>query len=336
MTELNIRRRLYRRTLKRFVPAAFHQSVVRIMHRLRFMPIALHAEYSFWRVKKLPTQIMGPQYHRSRDILELNITYACNLTCYNCDRSCQQAPTGMHMTVAQIERFVSESVAADYRWTRISVIGGEPTIHPQFFEILSLLRKFRDEHSPKTVVEIRTNGYGPLVQSVISRIPSDIVIRNSGKDAKKKANPDFASFNISPGDVEAYKGSDFRNACYVTQYCGMGLGPTGYYQCGVATGMDRILGLNLGRQSLPQKDDDMHDLLDRLCRDCGYFKRRSSAFGYSIEAPFAGPVSSKTWDKAYDSYRRKKPLLVIYGQSTDNGDSPEEKDAGVELPGVRP
>ncbi len=264
----------------------------------------VNAEYNFWRVKKPATKLLGPQYRRSRDFIEIDITYACNLNCYNCNRSCEQAPTGEHMTIEQIERFVAESVAAGKRWKRIRLLGGEPTVHKNFFKILDSVRAYRDQHSPQTVIEVITNGHGEKVNAIIDKIPADVMINNTSKETK--VQPHFGSFNVAPIDVPEYQDADFRNGCWVIENCGFGLGPNGYYPCAIAGGIDRIFGWDLGRKSLPSADDSMEDLLERFCAHCGHFKRRP-------ETPLDGPVMSAIWQDAYARYRKQRPLLRRYG-----------------------
>jgi len=43
------------------------------------------------------------------------------------------------MSVEQIQKFINESVDNNVKWERIRVMGGEPTLHPDIFEILNLL-----------------------------------------------------------------------------------------------------------------------------------------------------------------------------------------------------
>ena len=43
------------------------------------------------RIRRVVTAVLGPQYHRSRDLIEIDITYLCNLYCNNCNRSVTQA-----------------------------------------------------------------------------------------------------------------------------------------------------------------------------------------------------------------------------------------------------
>src|SRR5262249_20587376 len=124
----------YQQYLKKRLPLRVQRILSRVA-RSRASEISqlVNAEYNFWRVQKPVTALLGPQYRRSRDFIEIDITYACNLNCYNCNRSCEQAPTGEHMTVEQVERFVAESVAAGKQWKRIRLLGGEPTVHKNFF-----------------------------------------------------------------------------------------------------------------------------------------------------------------------------------------------------------
>lgn len=269
------------------------------------------------RVSKAATAVLGPQYKRSRTLIEIDITYACNLNCFNCNRSCEQAPTGERMTVAQIQRFVDESVAAGSRWQRIRILGGEPTLHKQFFEILDVLRGYRDRHSPGTKIEVCTNGHGEKVNAVIARIPPDVAVNNTAKVSQEQES--FASFNVAPIDDPEFANADFRNGCSIMEYYGVGLGPSGYYQCTIAGGIDRIHGWDTGRRKLPTVDDSMEDLITKICRHCGHFKRRPAA---ELRAPLMSP----TWTAAYERYRREKPRLTLYGATTSSPVAPPPAD----------
>jgi hypothetical protein len=280
----------------------------------------IHAEYAFWRVKKSFTHTLGPQYRRSRTYLDIDITYACNLNCYNCNRSCEQAPTGEHVSVAQIKRVIDEWVAADYRWKRIRLLGGEPTVHKDFSVILHLLREYRDRWSPTTILEVITNGHGEKVQRAIAMIPDDVRVDNTSKETR--VQPHFGSFNVAPIDTREYRDADFGNGCWVIENCGTGLGPNGYYVCSVASGIDRIFGWDVGRRHLPLVTDDMVDHLERFCSHCGHFKRRP-------EPPLVRPLMSKVWTEAYARYRARRPNLTRYGGEDRPDEMLEPQDGSV-------
>jgi hypothetical protein len=229
----------------------------------------------------------------------------------------------MQLSVEQIQRFIRESIASRAHWSEIVLIGGEPTIHREFLTIIELVRAYRDQHSPSTRIEVFTNGYGTRTQRILAQLPADIHIENSAKTRRPYVEYHEA-FSVAPIDTDRYARSDFRNGCEITQKCGIGLGPSGYYPCGVASGIDRVFGWGIGRQSLPAVDDDMTDLLDRFCAVCGHFNRDRS------EAP-TSQLNSTTWVDAYSRYNSAESMLPIYGQSNVAVAPSKEEDASSDL-----
>ena len=70
----------------------------------------------------------------------LQITTKCNMTCEHCGFSCGKR--GKHGTYEQILENI-EFIEYEYADEMITIGGGEPTIHPRFFDILQIcLRKF--------------------------------------------------------------------------------------------------------------------------------------------------------------------------------------------------
>jgi len=264
-------------------------------------PVRRRAEQvrGWWRwlrVQRPVTRALGPRHARSRDRIEIDITWACNLRCFNCNRSCEQAPTGEGMTLAQVEAFVADTVARGKRWARIRVLGGEPTLHPDFLAILDRLRAWRDDHAPEAVIEVVSNGHGERVLAALAQVPVDVRVENTAKVGPRQP---FQSFNVAPADLPAYRGADYANGCPVTSSCGIGLTAGGYYPCAVAGGIDRVVGLGMGRTNLPADDDDMIDQLDAFCRRCGCFKRLR-------EDPLDRPLRSPLWEAAYGEWRRRQ------------------------------
>lgn len=283
---------LYKKYIKKIAPVQIHSILVKI--------------YSFtrdnYRVKKGVTKILGPLYKRSRDHLEIDITYYCNLKCYDCNRSCAQAPTNEHITAEQIKKLIKESISNNVQWKRIGILGGEPTLHPQLFEILNLLLDYKKIFSPKTQILLVTNGYGERVKETLSKIPKEIEIRDTRKTSI--IQPYFRSFNVAPIDQPGYRNADYSNGCQVMSTCGMGLTPYGYYPCAMAGGIDRVFGFDIGRKELPSPDDSMRDQLKVLCKLCGRFKHHNKLINPK--------AVSLTWEKAYEKYRAKRPVLTRY------------------------
>lgn len=243
--------------------------------------------------------------------IEIDITYECNLKCINCNRSSTQAPIKEGMSVEQIENFVSESIEINKKWKLINLLGGEPSIHKDFLQIINLiLNEYIDKHSPETILQVTSNGFGKLVQERLSKLPKHknlIIDYASFKD--ERIVPYFSPFNDAPIDKPDGNEKEYHKGCWVTSYCGIGLNQLGYYPCGVAGGIDRVFKLNLGVQSLKNVDESISRYLDTFCRFCGNFSDYEKNFGNFIprneKAALTKPITSESWKKAYKKYNGK-------------------------------
>src|SRR5262249_2729701 len=194
-------------------------------HWLHKRYVALNLRFYLWRAGPLPTRLFGPLWRRSRDLVEIDITYACNLKCFNCNRSCEQDPTADRMSLGQIRRFLKESQEREIQWKRIRLLGGEPTSHPEFLEIVNLVIDYRQKFSPRTRIEITTNGYGERANRMLALLPPVVQVINTAKITNLQQ--EFQTFNVAPIDVAEYQESDFSNGCLVTECCGIGVTPYG-------------------------------------------------------------------------------------------------------------
>ncbi|MBU1147432.1 MAG: radical SAM protein, partial [Candidatus Omnitrophica bacterium] len=111
---------------------------------------------SFVIVQKPVTKLLGPLFTRASKIIQIDVTYVCNLKCNNCVRSCKQAPTSQRMTVEQIKKFIKESIDNNIKWEKMRLMGGEPTLHPDILEIVQLLIDYRKIYCPNSIIEIVT------------------------------------------------------------------------------------------------------------------------------------------------------------------------------------
>lgn len=266
---------------------------------IRYLPRCL---YTFIRMQSPVTKLVGPLYHLNNKVITIEITYRCNLGCVNCDQSLGigQAPSNEEMTIEQIQKFVQESIDNHVKWNRIRVMGGEPTLHPRFFEILDVLLEYKQSYSPNTHIQISTNGYGEKVKLLLSKVPNEIMITNSAKESKIQLH---YPFNMAPKDSILYKYADYANGCWICSLGGMALTPYGYYPCGPSGGIDRIFGFDKGRKTLPSPDDPMLDDLRFFCQFCGHFK--CASFTYKA-------LMSLTWKRGYENYKRKRTRLSLY------------------------
>ena len=268
-----------------------------------------------WRVVRTSrplTQVLGYAHRPAADLIEIDVTFACNLRCLNCDRSCTQAPDAGRMTLAQVERFLDETRAARRRWRRVRVLGGEPMLHPDIDGILARLLAWRDTESPDTRLEVVTNGHGSHVREAIARVPPGVLVKDTRKVGR--VQPKFEAFNEAPCDDRRFAWADFAHGCWITEECGVGLNVYGYYPCAVAGGIDRVFGEGTGRAELPSEGDALRDELRRACARCGHF-RNGWWTPPDDRAPVEGEPQSPTWRDAYARSSRGKRRLPLYGAS---------------------
>lgn len=93
-----------------------------------------------------------PDHEQHSCLSLIEVTDRCNLTCPTCYAN--SSPTyGNHRTIEQIEFMLDAIVASEGEPDVVQISGGEPTIHPQFFEILDLAKTKPIKH-----LMVNTNG----------------------------------------------------------------------------------------------------------------------------------------------------------------------------------
>jgi len=131
------------------------------------------------------------EQHSCLTIVE--VTDRCNLACPTCYAS--SAPNyGNHRTLEEIEKMFDVIVANEGEPDVVQISGGEPTVHPQFFEILDIAKSKPIKH-----LMLNTNGI---------RIAKDI----SFVEKLASYMPDFEIYlqfdSFKPEVLEKLRGED--------------------------------------------------------------------------------------------------------------------------------
>ncbi len=93
-----------------------------------------------------------PDHEQHSCLTIIEITDRCNLTCPTCYAG--SSPThGRHRTLEEVKTMLDTIVANEREPDVVQISGGEPTLHPQFFEILDYAKTLPIKH-----IMVNTNG----------------------------------------------------------------------------------------------------------------------------------------------------------------------------------
>jgi hypothetical protein len=93
-----------------------------------------------------------PDHEQHSCLTIVEVTDRCNLTCPTC--YAESSPHhGRHRTLEEIEQMLDLVVANEGQPDVVQLSGGEPTVHPQFFEILDIAKQKPIRH-----LMVNTNG----------------------------------------------------------------------------------------------------------------------------------------------------------------------------------
>jgi len=230
--------------------------------------------------------------------VEIELTTDCDLKCYNCDRSCGQIEDGRKFSMSQLEFFLKENKDGFFKC--VALLGGEPTTHPRFFEIVDLFKEKKQRFA------LVTHGLGRDTELKIEYVEKKgFSVYNSEKTGKINI---FNFYNLAPIDF----GIEDVKPCGIPSSCGYGLTIHGYYPCGAGGAIDRIFGFNIGLESIEEITEEKTDLqLAQLCKYCGH----SPSLPKDASHTFPGQLNpmSPSWKKAYASFIENPPKMKIYG-----------------------
>lgn len=164
--------------------------------------------------------------------LEMQILLLCNWSCVACDQFSQHPKVNFvrdgTMEVWQVEVFKDELTRHNAYFGRVRVLGGEPTVHKDFKQIVALLASLVPEHLG--AVEVVSNGSRP---NKLAEVRGLAKIRVSGESQKEAAH--VANLLHTPRSL-GYSG----RMCNAPWHCGISLNRWGYFPCSSGAGIARL------------------------------------------------------------------------------------------------
>jgi len=194
---------------------------------------------------------------------------------------------------------LKECVQFNKSWTRITLTGGEPTMHDKFEEIVDIIMDYKKNYNPKLNAGTYTYHHPKFfykIKNVLKKYPNFEI-----KDTKK-INPRIHKIAIhnAPIDLEPEKHNKdhlYYGCNEGARLCGLGYDTTGFYCCPIGASIARVFRLNVGIKNV--KDLTVKRLIEQyepLCSKCGQYAYYKAYVNKDIISP--------TWQKSIQEYNQ--------------------------------
>ena len=238
---------------------------------------------------------------------EIDITYRCNLACKWCDRLYgTEFLKPDSITLNQMRDYAIDIAKYIEPLSVIQILGGEPTLHPQIFEILDILLEILCPSRAGGPLKLLTNGTGQNINSILDKIKKRYTQKQivRGLETPKSRYtiqhhfPIFQALcDYSEVPENHYKG------CSVKQRCGSIATPYGFYLCRAHMRIACLfkLGPGLDHVFTPEEEKQAANVICNYC------------IGATI-----GPDVSPTYAKILEEWRQAPYFIEPQGYLYDN------------------
>lgn len=205
--------------------------------------------------------------------VELNITLECNWKCPCCCRMCDinNSKKSTRMNMNDIQNIISSIKKYQDKFDHIKIIGGEPTIHPDFVNICLYIRNNLDIE-----VLVATNGSNNSYNKLLHKNNIKTCIWRNLDSIEKKFNK-HVNFRLSPLE----NNQEIKSDC--GEKCGIGIFKYNnkIYYCSCVNQFS--LAIMLNKMDLLYYDIDSifnntNDNNNILCKNCQFIAKKRILF----------------------------------------------------------
>jgi hypothetical protein len=198
-------------------------------------------------------------------LIQIEITNACTYKCANCTRFVGHHQKSYFMDLETIEKAVD---SLDGFGGGIGIMGGEPTLHPQFPQICELLQK----KVPPQKCGLWTSGYRwEEYKHLIKKTFKYAVSYNDHSDLRQKHQPVLVAIDDVIEDKKLMW--NLIDHCWVQESWSPSINPKGAFFCEVAAALDIFMdgpgGYPVEKGWWIKDPADFRDQVERYCRRCG-------------------------------------------------------------------
>ncbi len=238
-------------------------------------------------------------------LIQIEITNACILQCANCTRFVGHHRKPFFMRIEQVEKAIDS--LEGYRGG-VGIMGGEPTLHPEFEEICRLVQK-------KIPIKRRglwTSGYKwKEYKRLIYKTFGENVFYNDHTGEGQKHQPLLIGIQEVLGDRKFAK--ELIDKCWIQERWSASITPKGGFFCEVAAAMDLLFeeqgGYSIVKGWWNRTPNQFQDQVERYCFKCSGALPLPSISNKDCD--YISPANFKTLQKL-NSPKLQKEKYVIY------------------------
>ena len=198
-------------------------------------------------------------------IIQIEVTNACWLKCSNCTRHVGHHKNPFFMELDYIEKAIDSLEGFE---GNIGIMGGEPTLHPKFYEICKLVQK----KIPRRKREFWTSGFqwARKKDIILETWDKDRIAYNEHSTPGGKHTPLLVSIDEVVEDKKLMW--QMIDNCWIQSQWSASITPKGGFFCEVAASLDYLLdgpgGYEIEKGWWRKNPKQFKDQVDRYCVNC--------------------------------------------------------------------
>lgn len=229
------------------------------------------------------------EFKPNLQLVELCLTYRCNIKCNNCSNLCTQAPFKGDLSVDSVVKFLYDIEGWEPKIGQITLHGGEPVLNPEIYDICRVLSNYRDRTG--TNLWLLTNNSCDAIREKTTRILCDFEIPLG--IATKDGGPIlYIPVNESPFDLDEKPSL----GCFQTSNCGICYNYLGYFPCSPMAAAARLFDYNAV--------ESIRELTVDKCKEYFYVHCAHCGFAMQDRRRVTGQTSTDTWIEKFNSYQK--------------------------------
>jgi len=257
---------------------------------------------------------MSDSSHLHGKQINILVTNICNLSCGGCSQQCGYIPKEKLWNIPLGQLKWNIELLIDVRKGdpgRIGLFGGEPTLHPQFDEMLSLLLAY-----PEASFQVYTNGRELGSERTKNR--NNLDFRVDFKD--KSTQRDFLPTQVAPMDIigienKMHYWGKAKKHCHMWKNCASIIYNNKAYFCEAPAAWDLMNDedhgwpLKWGVDPFARTDKEVATQAENFCYRCGWCLTKKELASNKIPMQSINDPTLVT--QINSKFKTKKPMTVL-------------------------